>query len=136
MEQQLDRVAGLDVHRKTITTCVRIPGTGGERVQRVRTFGTTAAELLILRDWLEAHRVTDVAMESTGVSGKPVVYVLEESMQCLLVHPPHVQKVPGRKSDGPDGVWLAQLLEHGLLRGRFVPPPPPRELTSRAIAKP
>jgi len=128
MEQQLDRVAGLDVHRKTITVCVRIPGEGGERVQLVRTFGTTAAELLILRDWLEAHRVTDVALESTGVYWKPVFYVLEESMQCLLVNPQHVQKVPGRKSDVQDCVWLAQLLEHGLLRGSFVPPPPQREL--------
>ena len=128
MEQQLDRVAGLDVHRKTITTCVRIPGVGGERVQLVRTFGTTAAERLILRDWLEAHRVTDIAMESTGVYWKPVFYVLEESMQCMLVNPQHVQKVPGRKSDVQDCVWLAQLLEHGLLRGSFVPPPPQREL--------
>src|SRR5262245_3820680 len=128
MEPQLDRVAGLDVHRKTITACVRIPGDGNERAELVRTFGTTAAQLLILRDWLEAHRVTDVAMESTGVYWKPVFYVLEESMQCLLVNPQHVQKVPGRKSDVQDCVWLAQLLEHGLLRGSFVPPPPQREL--------
>jgi transposase len=67
MEQQLERVAGLDVHRKTIAVCVRVPGEDGGRVQHIRTFGTTAVELLTLRDWLEAHRVTDVALESTGV---------------------------------------------------------------------
>jgi transposase len=128
MDQQLDRVAGLDVHRKTIAVCVRTRGEDGTRIQHVRTFATTAADLLILRDWLEAHRVTHVAMESTGVYWKPVFYVLEESMQCLLVNPQHVQKVPGRKSDVQDCVWLAQLLEHGLLRGSFVPPPPQREL--------
>jgi transposase len=108
--------------------CVRVPGEGRERAQHVRTFGTTAPELVTLRDWLEAHQVTDVAMESTGVYWKPVFYVLEEAMRCLLVNASHVQKVPGRKTDVQDCVWLAQLLEHGLLRGSFVPPPPLREL--------
>jgi transposase len=36
--------------------------------------------------------------------------------------------VPGRKTDTSDAQWLAQLLEHGLLRGSFVPPRPIREL--------
>jgi len=128
MQQLLERVAGLDVHRKTIAVCVRVPGEGGERAQHVRTFGTAAPDLLTLRDWLEAHQVTQVAMESTGVYWKPVFYVLEESLTCLLVNAAHVQKVPGRKPDVQDCVWLAQLLEHGLLRGSFVPPPPLREL--------
>ncbi|MET0488364.1 MAG: hypothetical protein ABW216_21860 [Candidatus Rokuibacteriota bacterium] len=67
MERQIERGCGLDVHRDTVAACVRVPGTRGERAQHVRTFGTTAAELLLLRDWLEAHAVTHVAMESTGV---------------------------------------------------------------------
>jgi transposase len=128
MQQIHDRVAGLDVHRKTIAVCVRVPADTGERAQHVRTFGTTAADLMALRDWLEAHQVTQVVMESTGVYWKPVFYVLEEAMTCLLVNAVHVKKVPGRKTDVQDCVWLAQLLEHGLLRGSFVPPPPLREL--------
>ena len=128
MERQRERVAGLDVHRKTIAVCVRVPDAAGGRAQHIRTFGTTAVELLTLRDWLEAHRVSDGALESTGVYWKPVYYVLEESAECLLVNPQHVQKVPGRKTDVQDCVWLAELLEHGLLRGSFVPPPPQRDL--------
>ena len=128
MEQMLERIAGLDVHKKTVAVCVRVPDARGERVQQVHTFGTTAAELLALRDWLEAHHVTHVALESTGVYWKPVFYVLEESFTCLLVNATHVNKVPGRKTDVQDCVWLAQLLEHGLLRASFVPPPPQREL--------
>jgi transposase len=128
MEQLIERVAGLDVHKKTIAVCVRVPGEAGARAQSVRTFGTTAAELVTLRDWLEAHQVTHVALESTGVYWKPVYYVLEEALTCLLVNATHVKKVPGRKTDVQDCVWLAQLLEHGLLRGSFVPPPPLREL--------
>ena len=79
MERQIERGCGLDVHRDTVAACVRVPGARGGQEQDVRTFGTTAAELLRLRDWLEAHGVTHVAMESTGVYWKPVFYVLEDA---------------------------------------------------------
>jgi len=128
MERVIERGAGLDVHKKSVTACVRKPGPQGGRAQEVQTFGTTAAELLALRDWLSAHGVTHVAMESTGVYWKPVYYVLEERFTCLLVNAAHVSKVPGRKTDVRDCEWLAQLLEPGLLRGSFVPPVPIREL--------
>jgi transposase len=128
MEQVFERVCGLDVHKATIAACVRVPDANGKRVQYVQTFGTTTADLLALRDWLEAHGVTHVAMESTGVYWKPVYYVLEERVTCLLVNAAHVKRVPGRKTDVQDCAWLAQLLEHGLLRGSFVPPAPIREL--------
>ena len=128
MDQQIERCAGLDVHRDTVAAGVRVPGSNGRRRQEVRTFGTTAAELLALRDWLEAHGVTHVAMESTGVYWKPVYYVLEEAFTCLLVNAAHIKQVPGRKTDVKDCVWIAQCLECGLLRGSFVPPAPIREL--------
>jgi transposase len=91
-------------------------------------FGTTTADLLALRDWLDGHAVTHVAMESTGVYWRPIYYLLEERVTCLLVNAAHVRQVPGRKTDVQDCAWLAQLLEHGLLRGSFVPPAPIREL--------
>jgi transposase len=128
MERLIERVCGLDVHKQTVAACVRVPGSKRAREQHVRTFGTTAAELLALRDWLEVHEVTHVAMESTGVYWKPIYYVLEERFTCLLVNAAHVKQVPGRKTDVQDCVWIAQLLEHGLLRGSFVPPVPIREL--------
>jgi transposase len=128
MDQLIERCCGLDVHRDTVASCVRVPGPNGKRQQEVRTFGTTTAELLALRDWLEAHGVTHVAMESTGVYWKPVFYVLEEAFTCLLVNATHIKQVPGRKTDVKDCAWIAQCLECGLLRGSFVPPAPIREL--------
>jgi transposase len=128
MEWALERCAGLDVHKATIAACVRVSGQPGGRAQHVETFGTTAAALLALRDWLEAHGVTHVAMESTGVYWKPVYYVLEQRFTCLVVNAAHLKHVPGRKTDVQDCVWIAQVLEHGLLRGSFVPPAPIREL--------
>ena len=80
------------------------------------TFRTTAADLVVLRDGLAAHGVTHVAMESTGVYRKPVFYALESDFTCLLVNATHIKQVPGRKTDIQDYVWIAQLLDHGLLR--------------------
>src|SRR5262249_27924291 len=54
--------------KATIAACVRVPGASGKRLQSVQTFGTTTSDLLALRDWLDAHRVTHVAMESTSCS--------------------------------------------------------------------
>ena len=128
MDRVLDRCAGLDVHKKTVAVCVRVPGAQGQRAEEVRTFGTTATELLVLRDWLGAHGVTHVAMESTGVYWKPVFYVLEEAMTCVLANAVQIAQVPGRKTDVQDCRWIARLLECGLIRSSFVPPPPIREL--------
>jgi transposase len=85
-------------------------------------------DLLALGDWLEAHGVTQVAMESTGVYWKPIYYALEDRFTLMLVNAAHMRNVPGRKTDVQDCAWIAQLLEHGLLRGSFVPPAPIREL--------
>jgi transposase len=128
MDRLIEHCAGLDVHRDTVAVCVRVPGPDRRRRQEIRTFGTTTADLLTLRDWLAAHAVTHVAMESTGVYWKPVYYILEEGFECLLVNAAHLKHVPGRKTDVQDCAWIAQVLEHGLLRGSFVPPPPLRDL--------
>ena len=118
---------GLDVHKKTITACLRFPSARG-RGEEIGTFGTTTRELLRLADWLTAAGCTHVAMESTGVYWRPVYHILEGSFEVLLVNAQHVKAVPGRKTDVKDCQWLARLLEHGLLRGSFVPPAPLREL--------
>jgi transposase len=70
MDRLIERCAGLDVHRDTVAACVRRPGPGGRRVQEIQLFGTTTADLLALRDWLDAHGATHVALESTGVYWK------------------------------------------------------------------
>ena len=67
-------------------------------------------------------------MESTGVYWKPVFNVLEGRFEVLLVNAQHIKQVPGRKTDVKDCEWIAQLLQHGLLRASFIPPRPIREL--------
>jgi transposase len=46
----------------------------------------------------------------------------------LVVNAQHLKAVPGRKTDVKDAAWIADLLQHGLLRPSFVPPAPQREL--------
>jgi transposase len=128
VETIVKRAAGLDVHKAQVTACVRVPGRGRARVQDVAEFQTTVRGLLALRDWLKAHRVTQLAMEATGVYWKPVWAILEDEFDCLLVNARHVKQVPGRKTDVSDAAWLCQLLEAGLLRRSFVPPKPIRAL--------
>lgn len=128
MELLYEHVAGIDVHRKSLSVCVRHVSTPGQIQQQVRTFGTMTRDLLGLRDWLEDEKVTHVAMESTGVLWKPVYNLLEGWVQVLLVNAHHVKQVPGRKTDVKDCQWLAQLLSCGLLRASFIPPKPQREL--------
>jgi transposase len=91
-------------------------------------FQTTVRGLLALRDWLKAHRVTQVAMEATGVYWKPVWAILEDEFDCLLVNARHLRQVRGRKTGVSDAAWLCQLLEAGLLRRSFVPAKPIRSL--------
>jgi transposase len=129
METIVERPGALDVHKAQVTACVRVPTADGKgREQHVAEFPTTVAGLLTLRDWLAAHRITQVTMEATHVYWKPVWAVLEDEFELLLVNARHVKQVPGRKTDVSDAAWLCQLAEAGLLKASFVPPKPIRAL--------
>ena len=122
MQVMYERCAGIDVHKKTVVACVLTPA-GPE----TRTFGTMTADLLSLADGLLACGCTHVAIESTGDDWKPVFNILEGTCEVILVNAQHVKAVPGRTTDVKDAAWIAELLRHGLLRGRFIPSKPQRQ---------
>jgi transposase len=127
MKSMYRRCAGLDVHQKEIVACRRIMR--GKRVdQEVGRFPTTTAGLLGLADWLEAEKITHVAMEATGIYWKPVWHILYGRFELVLANAAHIRNVPGRKSDVNDATWISDLLAHGLIRASFVPPQPIQEL--------
>jgi transposase len=108
---------------------LRVPDEAGGRRQEIRTFRTFTYGLEQLVAWLMSERVTQVVMEATGHYWKPIWYALEDAgFELLLVNARHVKMLPGRKTDVADAAWLAELLEHGLLRGSFVPPAAIRDL--------
>jgi transposase len=122
------RVAGLDVHKKTVVA-TRMRVTEDDRIEwETKTFGTTTPDLLELLDWLYEWDLTHVAMESTGDYWKPVFNVLEDTFEIWLVNAQHVKHVSGRKTDVKDSEWLAELMLHGLLKPSFIPPKPQRAL--------
>jgi transposase len=131
MDVLVERCAGLDVHSDSVVATVRVPGKGKSarrREQQTRTFATTIRQLNELADWLEGFGVTLVGMESTGCYWRPVFYVLERRFECWLINAQHLHNVPGRKSDVIDSRWCCELIEHGLVRPSFVPPPEIRRL--------
>ena len=128
METLVERCAGLDVHKDSVTACVRVPDGQGGRHAETRRFTTTTAGLGLLAEWLASFGVTRVGMESTGCYWKPVWQLLEGQVECWLLNAAHMHNVPGRKTDVADAAWIAQLVEHGLVRPSFVPPRPVREL--------
>ena len=86
-------------------------------------------EMNRLADWLAEHQVSHVVMEATGQYWKLVWDVLaKKGFELMMVNALRVKMVPGRKTDVADATWLAELLEHGLPRGSFVPPRLIREL--------
>ena len=123
-----ERCCGLDVHKTSVVACLLLTERDGRVRKEVRAFGTMTADLLALADWLLAAGCTHVAMESTGVYWRPIWNLLEGSFTLLLVNARHIKAVPGRKTDVRDSEWIADLLQHGLLRPSFVPPRPHREL--------
>jgi transposase len=127
MDTIYSKVAGLDVHLKSIQSAVRCQETG-KLFREVRSFETMTRDLRALADYLGSLGVTHVAMEATGVLWKPVWNILDGRFALLLVNPRHLKKVPGRKTDVSDAEWIAHLLHCGLLRGSFVPPRAIREL--------
>ncbi len=124
METIYECCAGLDIHKKTVVACVLTP-----EGRQTRTFSTMTKALLELADWLLECQVTHVAMESSGVFWKPIYNLLEGlDLTLLVVNARHMKAVPGRKTDVKDAEWIAQLLQHGLLRASYIPDRPQREL--------
>jgi transposase len=112
MERLYTCCCGLDAHKQTVVVCLLRPTPDGQSTRETRTFPTTTDSLLALSDWLRAAECTHVAIEST----------------VLVVNAAHIKNVAGRKTDVSDAAWIADLLQHGLLRPSFIPDRAQREL--------
>jgi len=123
-EQIIERGCGIDVHKKVLLATIK----GSGIKEETRSFDSFTTSIEAMRDWLLEHKITHIAMESTGVYWKPVFNVLEEDFEIILVNARHIKNVPGHKTDKKDSRWISKLLISGLLKGSFIPPKPIREL--------
>jgi transposase len=126
------RCAGIDVHQKTVSVCIRRRVKGNSNIEvEEAVFRTWTQDLERLGQWLKERKVTQVAMESTGVYWIPVWNVLEQAkwkLSLMLVNPTTVRALRGQKTDRIDARRLAEFLQYGLLKGSFIPPKPVRQL--------
>src|SRR5262249_21102731 len=114
MQVLYPRCCALDVHKQTVVACLRLAD-DDKVTTEVRTFETTTASLIGLRDWLVANKCTHVAMEATGVYWKPVWHILADGdLELVLANAAHVKNLPGRKTGVRDAEWVVDLLAHGL----------------------
>ena len=124
MEKIYDKCCGIDVHKKLIVACLR-----SGRKNEIREFGTSTKEILSLTDWLMGENCEMIAMESTGSYWKPIYNIIEScGLQAIIVNAQHMKAVPGRKTDVKDAEWIADLLQHGLLKASYIPDKAQREL--------
>jgi transposase len=124
------RCAGIDIHKKSISVCIRRSVAGKKEAEvEEAVFGTFTQELEWLARWLKERKVRHVAMESTGVYWIPVWNILEKHrFELMLVNPAVVRALQGRKTDRIDARRIAEFLQYGLLRGSFIPPKPVRQM--------
>lgn len=123
-EQIVSRGCGMDVHKEIVVATIQ-----GKGIKTItKSFHTYTSSLIKLRDWLKKHKVSHIAMESTGVYWKPIYNVLGDDFEVLLVNARHVKNVPGHKTDKKDSKWLCKLLLSGLLKGSYIPERKIREL--------
>ena len=124
MEKVYDICCGVDVHKKLIVACLR-----SGRKNEIRQFGATTRELLEMAAWLNEAKCEMTAMESTASYWKPLYNVLETwGLPVMVVNAHHMKAVPGRKTDVQDAEWIADLLQHGLLKASYIPNKEQREL--------
>ncbi len=119
-----ERCCGLDVNKKSITACLLTPEGKG-----ILTFSTMTSDLFRMAQWLQERGCSHVAVESTSVYWKPPYHVLEFRgfEEVLVVNALHMKAIPGRKTDVKDAEWIADLLQHGLLKGSYIPTRKQRE---------
>lgn len=108
---------GIDVHKKLIVACLK----KGSR-QELREFGAMTGEIKELARWLKEAGCEMTAMESIGVYLKPLYNLFElMELEVIVVNAAHMKAVPGRKTDAKDAEWIAELLQHGLLKASYIP---------------
>jgi transposase len=125
------RAAGVDVGKRFVVACVRVPNPArpGRWVVESERFETVPGAMRALAGWLRERAVEVVALEATGDYWRAVYYPLQDAgLNLVLVNPAHLKGVKGRKSDPSDAAFLARAAGSGMVMASFVPGRAVREL--------
>lgn len=124
MEPQMNKVCGIDVHKRFLIATI-LSRDGTKDIQR---FSATLEDLLTFRDWLIENGCEQAAIESTGIYWHPVHAVLEGKIDLIVANAYKIKHTPGRKTDISDSEWIAELCLNGMIEPSRIFPKDDREL--------
>lgn len=125
MEIMYKSCCGIDVHKTKLVACLKVKG----KKQEIKEFGGNTEDIKNMADWLLANSCEKIAMESTASYWKPLVNIFEmKNLEYTIINARDYKNLPGKKTDVLDSEWIADLLQHGLLRDSYIPSREQREL--------
>ena len=116
---------GIDVHKNKIVACLKVKG----KQNVIKEFSGQTEDIRKMADWLVDNKCEKVAMESTASYWKPLVNIFEiKKLDYTVINAKDYKNLPGKKTDIMDSEWIADLLQHGLLKYSYIPSREQREL--------
>src|SRR5436190_8063687 len=108
--------AGIDVGSREHYVAI------GQGKEHVKKFGVYTKDLLELCQWLTAHGIKTVALESTGSYWKNLFIMLQQQeLNPILVNGSFTKNLKGRKTDVLDCQFIQRMHTLGLLPDSFQP---------------
>lgn len=116
---------GIDVHKNKLVACLKIKG----KQAVIKEFTGQTEDIKNMAEWLKENKCEKIAMESTASYWKPLVNIFEiKELEYTIINARDYKNLPGKKTDVLDSEWIADLLQHGMLRDSFIPTREQREL--------
>lgn len=108
--------AGIDVGSRSHWVAV------GQDSQDVKEFGVYTEDYNEMAKWLHQHKVTTIAMESTGTYWQNLFSsLIGKGFEVILVNGRQTKNIKGKKTDILDCQWIQKLHALGLLSASFLP---------------
>lgn len=116
---------GIDVHKNKLVVCLKVKG----KKDVIKEYSGQTEDIKSMANWLKENKCEKIAMESTASYWKPLVNIFEiTNLKYTVINARDYKNVPGKKTDVMDAEWIADLLQHGLLKDSFIPTRQQREL--------
>ena len=116
---------GIDVHKNKLVACLKVKG----KKNVIKEFSGQTEDIKAMANWLKENECEKIAMESTASYWKPLVNIFEMTkLDYTIINAHEFKTLPGRKTDVKDSEWIADLLQHGLLKDSYIPSREQREL--------
>lgn len=119
---------GIDVHKSFVYACIASTNEQGVTAYKSKHFSTFTKDLRLCAEGLSANNYKYICMESTRKYWISIYNILEPICNVVLARPKYVKAIRGKKTDKKDAKWIADMFQHDLVSGSFIPPADIRQL--------